>query len=82
MTVSGVCSHGKRLYPSRKLARKAARRARGHHLREYRCSDVEGYWHIGHLPRVVMDGSFTATQVYRPNAPVSLIKPTIDTSED
>lgn len=65
MTGSGVCGHSKRLYPSRKLARKAARQAHGHHLREYRCTDVVGYWHIGHVARDVMRGRYTADEIFK-----------------
>lgn len=64
MSSDGICSHNKRLYPSRKQARKAARRARGHHLREYRCTDVDGYWHIGHLAHDVLRGNLTADEIF------------------
>lgn len=40
---------GKRRYPTRRDARRAARLAHpGEHLRAYRCG---GYWHIGHPTR-------------------------------
>jgi hypothetical protein len=61
----GVCRHGKRLYPSRREARKAARLAHGHHLREYRCDHVEGYWHIGHVAHDVVRGNMTADEIFK-----------------
>lgn len=37
---------GKRCYPTRREARRAARLAHpGEHMRAYRCG---GYWHLGH----------------------------------
>lgn len=58
------CTHGKRLYETRKIARDRIRHIPGEQLRAYRCSDVEGYWHIGHLPDAVKKGEITARQIY------------------
>jgi hypothetical protein len=64
-------THGKRLYPSRKIARRAARdaaRSGPESLRCYRCTVLDGY-HIGHLPLVVRTGQFTTADVYGPPGP-------------
>lgn len=43
----GVCRCGKRQYPRRRDARRAARVLHpGHHMRPYRCGQ---HWHIGHI---------------------------------
>ncbi|MBM0275354.1 hypothetical protein [Micromonospora tarensis] len=66
----GYCDeHGKRLYPSRKQARKKLREHRSDKgMREYPCDLVEGHWHLGHLPLAVVEGRKTARQVYRRRA--------------
>jgi hypothetical protein len=52
----GWCTvHEKVLFTSRKGARKA--RLFGSELTAYRCSVVEGFWHLGHLPPQVKDGT-------------------------
>ncbi|WP_431892708.1 hypothetical protein [Micromonospora haikouensis] len=62
----GYCdNHGKRLFSSRKQAKREIRRLPGGAgMREYRCDLVEGHWHIGHLPPAVREGRKTATEVY------------------
>lgn len=48
---------GKRIYGSRKLARRARNRLpRGHDLNVYRCDTCTGY-HIGHMPTAVRNGT-------------------------
>lgn len=64
-----VCEiHGKRSYPSRRLAKAAARDMRTPGLREYPCAVTPGYWHFGHLPQATVVGIKTAAEVYHPNA--------------
>lgn len=61
----GWCGeHGKRLFTSRKSARRAARNLHGPALREYRCTMHEGWWHFGHLPQATRVGLLTTTEVY------------------
>lgn len=53
MTVS--CGCGKRRYLSRSNAQNVARRKRAQlgRMQPYRCPDLDGIWHIGHIsPRV------------------------------
>ena len=48
--------HGKRLFETRKGARRHARRAHpGAHLSAYPCRET-GMWHFGHLPYPVVCG--------------------------
>ncbi|MEU5945109.1 hypothetical protein ABZ793_06050 [Micromonospora sp. NPDC047465] len=63
----GYCDqHGKRLYPSRKLARRQLRAHRDSQgMRAYPCPLVAGHWHIGHLPKDVREGRITAPEIYR-----------------
>lgn len=63
---TGYCdTHGKRLYSSRKLARKAIREHRNRRgMREYPCDVVRDHWHIGHVPLAVATGRKTAREVY------------------
>ena len=53
----GLCQTcGKRSYPSKREARRARGQVAGHdsrHLSVYRCGD---WWHIGHLPRMIVRG--------------------------
>ncbi len=69
----GFCeTHGKQLFVSRKKARKTARQINQPGLREYPCSEVDGFWHIGHLPKHVVQGRITAPQIYcRPDRPTA-----------
>lgn len=61
--VSGVCSTGKRSHTSRNSAKEHSRQLHGEHLREYRCDECS-MWHVGHLPRAVMEGLMTARSHY------------------
>lgn len=60
---SGTCPSGKRCHQTRRSAKAHSARLRGDHLREYLCQNC-GFWHVGHLPRVVMIGSSTAAEIY------------------
>lgn len=61
-----VCpAHGKRAYPRRRDARRAARRHHDPGLREYPCSRFAGCWHFGHVPPPVKRGELTAAEWYR-----------------
>ncbi|MGC4769229.1 hypothetical protein ACLQ25_09640 [Micromonospora sp. DT44] len=63
----GYCdTHQKRLFSTRKLAKRHLRTHRNNKgMREYRCDLVDGFWHIGHLPLATVAGRKTARQVYR-----------------
>jgi hypothetical protein len=61
--VTGICSSGKRSHADRHSAKAHARSLRGQHLREYFC-DVCGGWHVGHLPRAVLQGMMSAADYY------------------
>ncbi|MFG2059696.1 hypothetical protein ACGFI9_37360 [Micromonospora sp. NPDC048930] len=63
---TGYCdAHGKRLFSSRKRARKQIREHRnGKGMREYPCTLVDGHFHIGHLPREVRRGYKTVAEVH------------------
>lgn len=52
----GICDkHGKRCYLNKKEAKKAKRQhPRGHELSVYPC---ENWWHLGHLPKAIINGS-------------------------
>lgn len=54
-------SCGKRSYIDRRTAKRVAKRHQGH-LNTYECDS--GGWHIGHLPRAVMQGKVAAGQYY------------------
>ncbi|MBM0203239.1 hypothetical protein JNW90_09045 [Micromonospora sp. STR1s_5] len=62
----GYCdTHQKRLYSSRKQAKRQIRDLRDNQgMREYRCRLVKGYFHIGHLPKDVRNGRITAPEIY------------------
>lgn len=62
----GYCDgHGKRLYSSRKQAKKQIREHRQNQgMREYPCTLVVGHFHIGHLPKDVRKGRITASEIY------------------
>lgn len=52
---------GKKRWPDRKAAKRAAKAMYpGHVLRAYRCA---GAWHIGHLPAPVRTGDMAATDL-------------------
>jgi hypothetical protein len=52
----GYCEvHEKLMYPDRKSARKVARQ-HASHKNAYRCSVNTMFWHIGELPRMVIEG--------------------------
>lgn len=69
----GTCvEHGKRLYTSRKAARKAAKRHLiGEHVNAYRCDEQPAFYHFGHLPKIVQRGLATRDQLAptRPRVP-------------
>lgn len=61
-----VC--GKLRFTTRRAAKQGIRQMRSHgrsdgHLNAYRCGD---FWHIGHLPSVVIDGSRGRDDIWRP----------------
>lgn len=58
-----VCE--KRLYTTRKSARKAIKEARDGRMRPYRCSDQPDMFHVGHLPQRVRTGDVTVAEHYR-----------------
>lgn len=64
--IIGYCdTHGKALFTSRKLARRFLRRLPNRDgIREYRCTEVDGMWHCGHLPQSVRSGRCTADEIY------------------
>jgi hypothetical protein len=49
-------------FPSRKIAKRAARTHHGEHKTPYQCAD---HWHIGKLLPSVLKGRKTRGQVYR-----------------
>jgi hypothetical protein len=55
-----TCQHcGKQTYLSRKEAKRVAKTVHpGEDLNAYRCPHGEG-WHIGHLPKAVVNGDFS-----------------------
>jgi hypothetical protein len=59
------CVTGKRGYEVRRDAKKvaSAMRRQGHHVRPYPCADCD-LFHVGHLPRVVLEGEVSATEHY------------------
>lgn len=62
----GWCpAHRKLLYGSRRAARRACRLMRWEKgLREYRCTAVDGAYHLGHLPQATRYGLKTTREVY------------------
>jgi len=56
-------THGKRLYPSRKEARRCEDRIGHAGARAYRCDVLDG-WHVGHLPSAVREGVEDAAGFY------------------
>jgi hypothetical protein len=62
----GHCdAHGKRLYASRKAAKRHARRAHpGANLSAYECDATHGsYWHLGNLPQAVVSGQVSRATI-------------------
>lgn len=59
---NGTCPRcGKRQYPTRRAARKAARTIPSDgHLNAYRCGR---YWHLGHLPAAVIAGELSRADI-------------------
>jgi hypothetical protein len=58
------CPSGKVAFTTRRLARKNARRTHAsQHLRPYLCDDCR-CWHLGHLPRIVIQGLIGADALY------------------
>lgn len=62
----GWCEvHGKRLYARRCQARKVIRQLPNRKgMREYPCTEVDGHYHVGHLPPATVYGFKTANEVY------------------
>lgn len=62
----GTCqAHGKRLYKTKKRAKAVIRRMpKASPMREYRCQEHPGWWHIGHLPQATVAGLKTVREVY------------------
>jgi len=55
--VTALCSCDKQRYPTRKAAKRVARRRHpGEALRVYPCPAVPGLFHVGHLSRDVIAG--------------------------
>ena len=61
-----LCTCGKIRYSTKRAAKLAARRIRGREgrLNAYKCSG--GFWHIGHLPKVVTSGEVSRAQIRPP----------------
>lgn len=57
---TAVCTtHGKKLWKSRKHARVAMKRLfPGDHMSAYECGAHPGYWHIGHMPKMITQGDY------------------------
>lgn len=76
---SSLCSHGRMLYPSAAAAREDERGIRRQDptskLRPFRCSDLEGQWHLGSLPAAVIAGEVDADTYFAGNAPASCYYP-------
>ena len=65
--VTGICSTGKRSRLTKISAKQHAKNMPGERMREYRCEECDS-WHVGHLPRAVVQGQVTASEYYRPLA--------------
>lgn len=66
-----ACPSGKLAHSTRADAKRHALKHRlsyGDHVRPYRCDHCQ-LWHVGHLPRVVLDGVTTADEHYGRTAP-------------
>jgi hypothetical protein len=71
------CSSGKLGWESRKGAKQFNTRivrGGGDCLAPYECDEC-GYWHLGHLPRAVREGTIGRTDFYAPKATVPTIEP-------
>lgn len=56
-TYASFCeTHGKESWCSRKQAKRRIRDYGSTGMREYRCDVVDGLWHIGRLPKDVIQG--------------------------
>lgn len=66
----GCCEPcGKKIYLNRKAARQAAKRLHAEDPpRPYRCLYHDAWWHLGHLPGVVLDGEVSRDE-YRDHLP-------------
>lgn len=59
----GTCDrHGKRLYTSRRAARRSIPKHLG--VTPYPCDHIHGMWHVGHLPTVVKQGDAGRDEIY------------------
>ncbi len=58
----GRCSDcDKTIFTSRKVARRVLKTFHDTQgMREYLCPVEDGWWHLGHLPRAVLEGRTTA----------------------
>ena len=57
---------GKKSWPTKADAKAMAKRTpRGRKLAAYRCGD---HWHLGHLPKPVVEGRIPREQIYPPDA--------------
>jgi hypothetical protein len=61
-------THEKRAYKSRKAAKIALDNSHPDDsgMRPYRCTEIDGAWHLGHLPRLVKQGIVGADTYYDP----------------
>nr|MDT0658053.1 hypothetical protein [Micromonospora sp. DSM 115978] len=58
--------HDKIAHSTRKRARRVARTFHaGEDVREYPCTAIAGWWHVGHRAPAVTAGRLTAKEVYR-----------------
>ena len=62
----GYCrACGKFWYPSRKIAKTAARKQQLTGVNAYPCAVREGLWHLGHLPKRVAQGRASRESIQR-----------------
>lgn len=67
-----TCSEcGKRTYPTRKTARRSAKRLYpGEHLQPYLCrSSSVTRWHVGHIAEPVVHGAVSKDELYTASTP-------------
>jgi hypothetical protein len=65
--VTDACGCGKLSHESRASAKAHAKRLKrtaGEHLRPYPCPERPAFWHVGHLPQLVLKGYVTADEHY------------------
>lgn len=62
----GWCEvHNKHLYESRKVARQVGKLHQGEHKSPFLCGDDHvNLWHIGGLPKAIIDGRYTREDLY------------------